>query len=45
MVASSKKNAQKTSVVPAEILKGYEQIDGRTYLKHSKKFATFPELL
>ncbi len=45
MVASSKKNAQKTSVVPAEILKGYEQIDGRIYLKHSKKFASFPELL
>lgn len=45
MVASPKKNTNKSSVVPADILKGYEQIDGRTYLKHSRKFASFPELL
>lgn len=40
--ASEKKN---NFVVPVDLLKDYETQYGRVYLKHSRKFATFPELL
>jgi hypothetical protein len=44
MAASTKKQA-KTSGQATEILKGLEEQHGRVFLKHAKKFASFPELL
>lgn len=44
MAAASKKQV-KSSVSPSDILKDYEERNGRVFLKHAKKFAEFPELL
>jgi DNA-directed RNA polymerase subunit beta len=44
MAASTKKQV-KSTINSAEILKGLDVLNGRVFLKESKKFAAFPELL
>lgn len=45
MAASTKKQAKTTPIDSSELLKGLDVLNGRVFLKHSKKFAAFPELL
>lgn len=44
MAATPKKNV-KVSVDYADIIKNYDEVQGRVFLKQAKKFAEFPELL
>jgi len=44
-MASTAKKQTQSAINPQEILKGYQSAHGRYFLKQSKKFADFPELL
>jgi len=45
MTAAKKQPSTATSTSRADILARYDEAHGRYYLKHAKKFASFPELL
>ena len=44
-MAATTKNQTQAPVSALDILKEYDSQNGRVFLKHAKKFASFPELL
>ena len=44
-MAATTKKQMKAPLSALDILKEYDSQNGRIFLKHAKKFASFPELL
>lgn len=44
-MTAAKKQTSHDAISPADILAPYTEAHGRYFLKHAKKFASFPELL